>query len=86
MKKLKGAEIATNQQQRDLLAEYIEKKYLQIINWAAGDSNAKEPKDPATLLKALDGLCKHLSREGFEGDGAQESMLTRIIGLNQEKI
>ena len=63
---------------------FVVKKYLQLIFWATGEGSV--PQDPPILLRALDGLCKHLSRGDFEGASAEESMLTRIIGLNQEKI
>lgn len=63
---------------------FIVKKYLQLVSWASGDGTV--PEDAPILLRALDGLCKHLSRGDFDAGGAEESMLTRIIGLNQEKI
>ena len=68
----------------EICPAFVVKKYLELIFWASADSET--PKDPVLLLRALDGLCKHLNRATSNDEGAEESMLTKIIGLNQEKI
>ncbi len=60
-------------------------KYLELINWASASIN-DEPKDPQILLRALDGFCKQLHSKEIMGIEDEKSLLTRIIGLNQEKI
>lgn len=80
----------------EVCSGFIVKKYLQLIDWASGHSansaleaglrDRGKPKEPTLLLRALDGLCKHLSHAGLMDEGDENSMLTKIIGLNQERI
>lgn len=86
MIKKENAEI----KQKKSLGDYIIKKYLGLIDWAASNPAAKkkiaEPKEPAILLKALDGLVKHLNGGHLEDESEQNSGLSGILGLSKEKI
>lgn len=99
---------------------YIIKKFIQLIDWASGESKQKagntkllgnfkedeqientneemkpqnepvrafkEPKDPAILLRALEGLVKFLERGRENSENSRQEDISAIIGVNCEKI
>lgn len=62
---------------------YVVKKYLELVEYATFQDNGL-PKDPTLGLRALDGLCKVLPKEGSATDA--DTITTKIEGLNHDKI
>ena len=95
---------------------FIIKKFIQLIDWASGESDEKAsamagsknsvensadknespqeahlrdfkaPKDPAILLRSLEGLIKFLEREKSNPQDDDTDGFSAILGVNCEKI
>lgn len=68
---------------------YLVLNYLKILKWAAEEDETGKPRDPALMLRALEGLTKQIYREGNAKEAEEENEtppISGILNLNASKI